>query len=197
MKTALTRYVTPALLALGAMLTIANWYLTPERSRAWALTLAFLACLLVPLWHARRRASQEGGRRRTNDILAGAVGFAALVLVIPLSGKLAYALGAIEDGDLAKRLSMVVVGALLVAVGNAMPKMLPPPSSIACDGAKAQALRRLSGWTWVLTGLAYVVLWLVLSVDMAAAVSTMVVLVGMVAVATQMFRLWRTRRREV
>lgn len=33
MTTAVTRYVTPALLALGATLSIANWYLTPERAR--------------------------------------------------------------------------------------------------------------------------------------------------------------------
>jgi hypothetical protein len=38
MRPAVTRYVTPALLALGVILASANWYLTPERRRARAIT---------------------------------------------------------------------------------------------------------------------------------------------------------------
>ena len=196
MSTVGSRYVAPALLALGAILSIANWYLTPARSMAWAITLGFLVFLAVPLRIARRLRSREGSVRQSADSISGAVAFAALMLVIGLIGKLAYALGAVADRDLATRLSMVVVGAFLAATGNAMPKMLPPASAMACDGAKAQALRRLSGWTWVLTGLAYAVIWLVLPVDVAAPASATVVLVGMLPVATQLFRLWRARRRE-
>ena len=58
MSTAVTRYVTPALLALGVILAVANWSLTPERSRAWAITLGLLVFLVVPLAIARRLRSR-------------------------------------------------------------------------------------------------------------------------------------------
>ena len=197
MRTAVTRYATPALLALGVILAITNWYLRPDRSLAWAIALGFLAFLVAPLWIARRRARLgEGSSRQAADWISGAVGLATLMMVLSLSGMLAQALGVTHSQDLAQRLTMVLAGGFLAAIGNVMPKMLPPSSAMACDGGKAQALRRLSGWTWVLTGLAYAVIWLSLPIDQATWVSTMVVLVGMLAVTTQMFRLWKTRRRE-
>ena len=193
MTTALTRYVTPALMVLGAVLTIANWSLTPERSRAWAITLGFLLFLVVPFWIARRL--------RTSGLsaawLSGGVGLAALMLVVGLSGKLAQAQGAIDDQDVSRRLTSALVGVFLAAIGNATPKMLTPLSAMACDGARTQAFQRFSGWTWFMAGLTYAMVWLVLPLDVAKPLSAMVILGAVLLVAMQMFRLWRTRRREV
>jgi hypothetical protein len=190
MRTAVTRYVTPALLALGAILSIANWYLTPERSSAWAITLAFLVFLVVPLRIARRVQS----RGLSSDWISGGVGLAALMLVIGLSGKLAQAVGAIDNQDLSQRLTSALVGVFLAAIGNATPKMLTPLSAMACDGARTQAFQRFSGWTWFMAGLTYAMVWLVLPIEIAKPLSVMVVLGAVLLVATQLFRLWRTRR---
>ena len=191
MTTAVTRYVTPALLALGAILSIANWYLTPERSRAWAITLAFLVFLVVPLWIARRLRSSG----QPAGWISGGVALAALMLVIGLSGKLAHALGVIDDQDLSRRLTSALVGVFLAAIGNATPKMLTPLSAKACDGARTQAFQRFSGWTWFMAGLTYAMVWLVLPIDVAKPLSMVVILGAVFLIATQMFRLWRTRRR--
>ena len=193
MTTALTRYMAPALMVFGAVLTIANWSLTPERGRAWAITLAFIVFLLVPFWIARRLRSSG----QSAAWLSGGVGLAALMLVVGLSGKLAQALGAIDDQDVSRRLTSALVGIFLAAIGNATPKMLTPLSAMACDGARTQAFQRFSGWTWFMAGLTYAMVWLVLPIDVAKPLSAMVILGAVLLVAMQLLRLWRTRRREV
>ena len=191
----MTRYVTPALLALGVILAIANWYLTPERSRAWAITLGLLVFLVVPLAIARRLRSRGILSPSTDEISRG-VGFAALMMVIALSGKLLQALGVIDDQDLSRRLTMALVGVLLAMIGNATPKRLTPLSALACDGARNQAFQRFSGWTWFMAGLTYAMVWLVMPLDVAKPLSVVVIVAGMLLVATQLIRMVRRHRRE-
>ncbi len=191
MKTAVIRYVTPALLALGAILSIANWYLIPERGRAWTITLAFIALLVVLMSVARRLRS----RGLSDNWISGGVGLAALMLVIGLSGKFAQAVGATDNQDLSQRLTSALVGVFLATIGNATPKMLTPLSAMACDGAKTQAFQRFSGWTWFMAGLTYAMVWLVLPIELAKPLSTLVIVSAIVLIATQLFRLWRMRRR--
>ena len=50
------RSVAPSLVALAAILNVANWYVTPERRGTWVVSLAFIVFLLLPLWLARRLA---------------------------------------------------------------------------------------------------------------------------------------------
>jgi hypothetical protein len=122
---------------------------------AWAISLAFIVFLLVPLWLARRLAS----RGLDAGWLWLAIGFAGLMLSVGLGGKLALAFGVIDNQDLSQRLTSALVGVFLAAIGNATPKMLTPMSAMACDGARTQAFQRFSGWTWFMTGLTYAMVW--------------------------------------
>jgi hypothetical protein len=122
--------------------------------------------------------------------------FAGLILVIVLSMKLATAMGVIEDADLSRRATMAILGAFFVVTGNAMPKTLTPLSALQCDAARVQAFQRFAGWTWVLTGLAFAIVWLVLPVDLAKPVSLVLLTSGMLAIVWQVVRLRRTRQRE-
>ena len=183
------RSVAPALVAVAAILNAANWYVTPERSGAWAISLAFIVFLLVPLWLARRLASRglDGSWLRLGVVFAG------LMLSAGLGGKLAVAFGVLESPDLSQRITMALTGVFLAVIGNAMPKMLTPLSA-HCDGAKTQAFNRFAGWTWFMAGLTHAMVWLVLPLDVAKPLSTMVILGAMFLVARQLVRLWRTRR---
>ena len=144
MRTAVTRYVTPALLALGVILAIANWYLTPERSRAWAITLGLLVFLVVPLAIARRLRSR-GILSPSTDQISSGVGFAALMMVIALSGKLLQTLGVIDDQSLSRRLTMALVGVLLAMIGNATPKRLTPLSALGVRWREKPGVSALLG----------------------------------------------------
>ena len=195
MSTAMTRYLTPALLALGGTLAIANWFLNPERSGAWAITLGLLVFLVIPLAIARRLRSR-GILSPSTDQISSAVGVAALMMVIALSGKLLQTLGVIDDQSLARRLTMALVGVLLAMIGNATPKRLTPLSALGCDGARNQAFQRFTGRTWFMAGLTFAIVWLVMPLDVAKPLSVMVVVGGLLLVATQLIRMVRRHRRE-
>jgi drug/metabolite transporter superfamily protein YnfA len=187
-------YLAPALLLIAAVLAVWNWYLSPERAASWVAALVTLAVMALILWVFTRAA----GRDRANHVRHGVghgIVFAALILAVSLSLRLAAALGASDDRELRQRLTMVILGAFFVFIGNAMPKMLTPLSALGCDGARTSALQRLMGWTWVLTGLGFIVPWLVLPADIAQPVSVAILLGGGLTIMTRVVRLWRASRK--
>ena len=95
------------------------------------------------------------------------------------------------DDDLDRRSVGVLTSAVLVMIGNAMPKNLPSMLS-GCDPARQQAFHRLAGWTWVLCGLASAVGWVVLPLDVAP---TAAVALAITAIALSVVHLVRLGRR--
>ena len=114
------------------------------------------AVMFAALRLSRRALRRSTGMPRgfeASPRIPTAVVFAALMMGIPLALTLARAYGVVDDIDLGRRSTGVLIGAFLVMLGNVMPKNLPPLSSMRCDGARQQAFQRLVGWTWVLCGL--------------------------------------------
>jgi hypothetical protein len=190
----LSHRLAAALLALSTLLAIWNWYVQPQHAAVWAITLTTLAIMMLAALAARRSTSGASSRRAADSIMVGIV-FAGLMLASSLGLKLATALGATGRSDLAQRMLMVILGAFFTFTGNALPKTLTPLAA-KCDGARVQAFQRLAGWTWVLTGLTFGTAWLVLPVRLAQPVSLVLLLGGMLVIATQIVRLRRTRQRE-
>ncbi len=174
-----------ALIAVGIVLVVANWYARPEAALAWTAALAMFAVMFAAL-----RLSRRGLRRSTGDAAAlrripTAVVFAALMMGIPLALTLARSYG---DIDFGRRSTGVLIGAFLVMLGNVMPKNLPPLSS-GCDGARQQEFHRLTGWTWVLCGLASGISWLVLPIDFAQTAAIVLPLTALAATIVHLVRL--------
>lgn len=192
----LARYLAPALLLVDGLLLVAQWYLQPERAAARMAALLFLACMTAALLFATRRVEPEdAGRRAAADAIRSGVVFGALILAIGFSAKLATTLGALDNDDLSRRVTMAILGLFLMFTGNALPKTLTPLPALARDAARVQACRRFAGWTWTLTGLAFAFVWLALPVPLAQPMSVLVVLNGMVMIAHRMFRDRRTWQR--
>jgi len=127
---------------------------------------------------------------RGADSVAGAVVFGSLMMIIPLATTLAHAYGVVDNPDSGmRRTIMVLVGAYLAVTGNAMPRMLPPTSSLPCGGARVQAFQRLAGWTWVLCGLGLAMVGLALPIDAAGPISMALVAAAMVVTIVQLMRL--------
>lgn len=193
--TQVSRYLVPSLLGLSAVLPAGNWYLEAGRVRSWVAALLFLACLTLASWLAHRRTSNPAAPPHAGASIRHGIVFAALIMAASLSVKLAYALGVVDDADFSQRLTMVILGAFLVFTGNAFPKMLTPLSQ-QYEGARGQAVRRFTGWAWVLTGLAFAVVWIVLPPDFAEPVSVALLVGGALAVMAQAVRLRRTPHKE-
>lgn len=193
--TLLSRTLAPFLLGLSAALAVANWLLTPARVGSWVTALGFLAVLALVLWAAPRRTSVATSHHAFSNIRNGIV-FAALIIAVSLGAKLAVAVGAVADAELARRLSMVTFGMFFVITGNALPKMLTPLSATRCAGAGVQAAQRFAGWTWVLTGLAFAIIWLVLPAPTAEPLSIALLVGSALLVTARALQLRRTRHTE-
>ena len=185
----------PALLVSSALLAGLNWYLQPEQAAAWAAALFVVGCMTAAFYLAFRISKNEGVRRETVASITSAIVFAGLIMSVSLSAKLALTLGTADDGDLSRRATMAILGAMFMFTGNAFPKRLTPLSALQCDGARLQAFQRFAGWTWVLTGFAFAIVWLVLPLDLAKPVSVALLMSGMLIIGAQIVRLRRTRQR--
>jgi len=112
--------------------------------------------------------SPEPGRQAAGLRLG--VVFAMLMLLIPLVTRIAARAGWGLAPTFPQRALMVLIGAYLVLTGNSIPKRLAARACRDASEAQAQAFRRFSGWTWVLTGLALGLAWIFL--PLAAADTT-------------------------
>jgi hypothetical protein len=182
---------------IGIVLALANWNARPDAAWAWAAVIViFLVMVGV------RRLFQRAVRRSPGDPASvqsfasatGAVVFGALMMIIPLALTLAHAYGLVDDPDSGmQRTTMIMIGAYLAVTGNAMPRMLPPTSSMPCGGARVQAFQRHAGWTWVLCGLGYAMAWLALPIDAAGPISMALVATAMIVTIVQLLRLRKPR----
>ena len=180
-----------ALTAVGIVLAFASWYAKPEAALAFMAVLAMFAVMVAAL-RVSRRALRDSTAKATAvpglERIPTAVVFAALIMGIPLALTLARSYGVVDDIDLGRRSTGILISAFLVMIGNGMPKNLPPLSS-GCDGARQQAFHRLTGWTWVLCGLASAIGWLALLIDFAATAAIVLVVTAIALTIVHLARL--------
>ena len=120
---------------------------------------------------------------RSALILAGSVLVSTLLLT--LANKLGWI-----DSNITTRGVMVVIGLMLVAIGNSMPKKQegPPPQSVG-DIALRQSITRVGGWAMMLGGLIWTGLWAFAPRDIAQVGS--VAAVGTATVVMIIYSVWR------
>ena len=186
-----------ALPLIGIALALANWHARPDAAWAWAAVIVMSLIMVAVRWRSQlafRRSSGDAVSIRSFASVTGAVAFGALIMIVPLAMTLGHAYGVVEDPDNARRTTMIILGAYLAVLGNGIPRMLPPMSSLQCDGARVQAFQRLAGWTWALCGLGFATAWLALPIDTAESVSTALVLAAMAVTIVQLVRLRKLRQ---
>jgi hypothetical protein len=187
-----------ALPLVGIVLALANWSARPDAVWAWAAAIVMFVVMAIARHRSRlafRRSSGDAASVRAFAAVTGAVVVGALMMVIPLAVTLAHAYGAVEDPDSGRRTTMIIFGLYFAATGNAMPRMLPPVSSMQCNGARVQAFQRIAAWTWALCGLGFATAWLVLPIDGAEAVSMTLVVAAIILTVVQVLRLRKPRQR--
>ena len=185
-----------ALIAVGIVLVLASWYTKPGAALAWTAALAMFAAMIAALRLSRlivRRTTTQATAARGLDQIATAVVFAALMMGVTLALELARSYGLIDRSDVGRRSVGVLIGALIVMIGNSMPKDLPPLSSLPGNGARQQAFHRRAGWTWVLCGLASAIAWLALPIDSAETAAIVLWPTALVVTIVHLLRLSRRK----
>ena len=95
--------------------------------------------------------------------------------------------------ETSKRAVQVAIGFLVVFSANLAPKTLEPLAT-ACDPSRIQSLQRFCGWTLVLAGLGYSLVWLVAPIEHAGVSSMAILGAGVLLVAARY--LWTFKGRE-
>ena len=188
----------PALALMAIGLALANWNAKPAAAWAWAAVIVMSVVMVTVqrFWQrASIRSSGDATLARGADAVANAVVFAAVMMIIPLALSLGHAYGVVDNpaGGM-QRTTMIMIGAYLAMTGNAMPRMLPPTSSLPCGAAQVQAFQRRAGWTFVLCGLGFAIAWLVLPLATAAAVSMALVASAIIMTMVELLRLRKRGR---
>lgn len=107
-------------------------------------------------------------------------------LVIFVAAALRLASPEYLSPDLAIRLSGVLLGLVVIANANNVPKALPRRMPAGLNAAEEQSERRFVGWSLVLGGLGYAATWLLAPIDRANTIAglllaaTLIIAIGRV-----------------
>jgi len=152
--------------SLVVALAVVDWILRPDRAWSWLLALSLMAAIrLVASLFTRARRS--AARRRA---LSDAAAFGGLVLAAGLAVALLRALG-LEDSWAAERALGIVTSAVLLVMGNAIPKLSIAHATRACVHG-SYAMRRFAGWMFAGAGAFGLSGWLFAPVAQAQVIAT-------------------------
>ncbi len=154
-KTALQAFI-----LFGLLFGAVAWSQRPEGAMIWLtgmLTLP-LAWLLVAATGALPGPDRPQARRHIYNSLVGA----GLLVTAALGVVAAVTLEAVPE-DWSTRFGMLSSALVLIVVGNGLPKKIEP----GCSRTRGLAIQRLLGWTFVVTGLIAVVVWLTVPMSWA------------------------------
>lgn len=102
--------------------------------------------------------------------LVGNLAWGAGIVILALAATLARKLGYME-GETVTRLVVGANGLMIAWMGNRMPKAFVP-------SAIARQVRRVGGWSLVLSGLVYSAVWAFAPISVAVAVGTGAIVTG-------------------
>jgi hypothetical protein len=144
--------LTALVLASGGFALLA-WLQRPDAAWVWllgALTVP-AAWAVLALSGALPPSSQPQARGKILNSLLGA----AALITAALGMAAAVALGVVP-GDWSTRFGMLSSALVLIVIGNALPKKIEK----GCSRTRSLRIQRLLGWTFVVTGLLAIPIWL-------------------------------------
>jgi len=124
-----------------------------------------------------------------NRQISSALFFAALILGVSFGSRWAMDAGYLQIDP--TRISGVVMGIVLIWMGNAMPKQ-SPEKTCGQDPGAAFRMKRLAGMLMMIGGFGHALAWLLAPIDIAAWVSIIpVAATGAIVIATAIkARVW-------
>lgn len=160
-----------AVLAAVAGLAMTVWYLEREMAFVWI----GVALMLPVAWGVLAMV-----RKEPSDEIRRSLFFAGLLLAFPLLFTIggSFDLYDTKDKTFASQAMGLLMGAVLIFMGNYLPKRLPRLDQAQFDAARVQALHRFAGWAFVLAGLGYIGAWMFLPTVPANIVATGLTLIA-------------------
>lgn len=123
----------------------------------------------------------------SRQALRRALSIAVLYLLTSMALNVLRQHHAIGD-EMAVRLMGMLMGAVVVMSGNAIPKTLVPLARLSCAPSREQTLRRVCGWAAVLGGLGYTLAYALAPMTIAGQLANGILAPAFVVVAGIMAR---------
>lgn len=158
-------------ITLMLMIVVAAMIVWPYKQQASLIVLCGVAVFssvwfIVRMLHLRCGKDWVSSTSR-REILFGII-LASMLLLGSISATLFKELELI-DQDMTKRIAGVLIGVMLICMGNYMPKKLTQQSgSCGCGTRKSASLQRIMGWIFVLAGLLYAGVWMLVDLNMTS-----------------------------
>jgi hypothetical protein len=156
------------IIVLNISVSLALLPMNPEGS---AVVLISMAALIV-VWNVmkaivKRKCNNWVESKVRHEILFAII-LASLLILGSISATLAKELG-IFDKDLVERIIGINIGLMLVVMGNYMPKKSTGSCSTDTDKCrKSRVMQRFVGWTLVISGMLYALVWLFVDLNKAS-----------------------------
>jgi hypothetical protein len=129
---------------------------------------------------------------RTRKAIRSALIIAGIQLVGAVLLTIAHKVFGWIDSETTTRCMMVLIGLMLLTIGNGMPKQPDgPPSQTISDVAVRQSILRFGGWMMMLGGLLWIVLWVFAPRDVAEVGS--IAAVATTTLVMVAYSVWRYR----
>lgn len=175
-------------------LGLANWVVAPESSGRWIAGIMTMPLIWAyVLWSTKRRPLSQYARAERRFFILS-VPTAGIIITLAFGLRLMENFAAFSFAGL-DRAWGIGIGLLLIAMGNIIPKILPPLSEKQCSGVESQSVQRFAGWAFVLAGLIHTLLWIFATTDHANTWSMFVVMTAVVLVVIRYF--WAMRPRTI
>jgi len=174
------------LIVFGVLFGAVAWSQRPEGALVWLTGMLTLpvAWALVAITGALPGPERPGARRHVYNSLVGA----GLLVTGALAVTAAATLETIPE-DWSTRFGMIASALVLIVIGNGLPKKIEP----GCSRTRGLAIQRLLGWTFVVTGLVALVVWLTVPMAYAKAAGLSIYAI---AVLFAVFAVIRIRSRD-
>jgi len=116
--------------------------------------------------------------RAVKTMVLGFLGFALAAATLAAAEKLGFL-----DAAVVKRAMGLIIGVMIVVTGNFLPKARPLNAPGVNPAGPAAAAERFAGWTLVLVGIAYLVLFALAPLDQARKISSLLGIGAMIYIA--------------
>lgn len=123
-----------------------------------------------------------------NDAFTLGRSILAAALLMGVSAALSWLAPAYISAELAHRLLGAMLGAMVVAYANAIPKAFAARARQRCSPAGEQAARRFAGWALVLGGLGYMLAWLLAPIQLANPIAGAALGIALLVAVLRYFR---------
>lgn len=159
---------TIAVISLFILNILISISVIPYKPQGAALVIGMM-CLFALVWFTIRKSYRTDEpswmQSKTRHEILCAMILASVLLLGSISATLARELE-LMNAETVKRLSGASIGVMLILMGNFMPKRLMATGDCcSCSTTRSLKIQRIVGWIFVLAGLLYTAIWMLVDIE--------------------------------